>query len=188
MTAVLDTIAYVCLLAGALLSLAAGVALLRFPDLLSRMHAATKPQVLGLLLVLIGCALRLRELTDITTLLLVVVFQMATAPVAAHMVGRAAYRAGRCRSDLLVTDELAGADTSGSGMSSGASVPSGAEPAAGSAADDGSSPEERIPDGSPEGSAGGSPAGSTGAGAGDGAGEPGAGAAGEPEPVGDRGR
>jgi multicomponent Na+:H+ antiporter subunit G len=106
MTAALDLIAWVCLVAGALLSLSAGVALLRFPDLLSRMHAATKPQVLGLLLVLIGCALRLRDLVDITTLLLVLVFQMATAPVAAHMVGRAAYRAGQCRNDLLVTDEL----------------------------------------------------------------------------------
>ncbi|WP_306204972.1 monovalent cation/H(+) antiporter subunit G [Actinoplanes sp. RD1] len=106
MTAALDAAAWACLLAGALLSLSAGVALIRFPDLLSRMHAATKPQVLGLLLVLLGCALRLRDLVDITTLLLVLIFQLATAPVAAHMVGRAAYRAGHRRDDLLVTDEL----------------------------------------------------------------------------------
>jgi multicomponent Na+:H+ antiporter subunit G len=106
--AVLDVAAAVCLLAGALLSLAAGVALLRFPDLLSRMHAATKPQVLGLLLVLLGCGLRLRDTVDVTTLLLVALFQLGTAPVAAHMVGRAAYRAGQVRADLLVTDELAG--------------------------------------------------------------------------------
>jgi multicomponent Na+:H+ antiporter subunit G len=107
---VLDVIAGACLVLGALLSLSAGVALLRFPDLLSRMHAATKPQVLGLLLVLLGCALRLREAVDVTTLLLVAVFQMATAPVAAHMIGRAAYRAGQTRADLLVVDDLADTD------------------------------------------------------------------------------
>ncbi|MFI5836195.1 monovalent cation/H(+) antiporter subunit G [Micromonospora sp. NPDC051300] len=106
--AVLDTAAGVCLVAGALLSLAAGVALVRFPDVLSRMHAAAKPQVLGLLLVLLGCALRLRSGVDVTTLVLVGMFQLATAPVAAHMVGRAAYPHDDIRRDLLVTDELAG--------------------------------------------------------------------------------
>jgi multicomponent Na+:H+ antiporter subunit G len=106
-TAALDVVAAVCLVAGALLSLAAGVALVRFPDLLSRMHAATKPQVLGLLLVLLGCGLRLRDTVDTTTLLLVAVFQLGTAPVAAHMIGRAGYRAGQARADLLLLDELA---------------------------------------------------------------------------------
>ncbi|MFC4066355.1 monovalent cation/H(+) antiporter subunit G [Actinoplanes subglobosus] len=106
-TAVLDAVAGVCLLGGALLSLAAGVGLLRFPDLLSRMHAATKPQVLGLLLILAGTAIRLGTAVDITTLVLVGVFQLVTAPVAAHMVGRTAYRARLFRRDLLLADELA---------------------------------------------------------------------------------
>ena len=103
---VADVLAGVCLISGALLSLAAGVGLLRFPDLLSRMHAATKPQVLGLLLILAGTALRLQNTIDITTLVLVGIFQLATAPVAAHMVGRAVYRAGQTRADLLLADEL----------------------------------------------------------------------------------
>ena len=47
---VLDVIALLCLVGGSLMSLAAAVGLVRFPDLLSRMHAGTKPQVLGLLL------------------------------------------------------------------------------------------------------------------------------------------
>jgi multicomponent Na+:H+ antiporter subunit G len=104
---VADVLAGTCLVSGALLSLAAGVGLLRFPDLLSRMHAATKPQVLGLLLILAGAALRLQNTIDITTLVLVGIFQLVTAPVAAHMVGRAVYRAGQVRADLLVVDELA---------------------------------------------------------------------------------
>lgn len=104
---VLDAVAAVCMIAGALLALSAGVALLRFPDLLSRMHAATKPQVLGLVLILTGCAIRIGTLVDITTMLLIAVFQLATAPVAAHMVGRAAYRDGHASADLLLVDELA---------------------------------------------------------------------------------
>ena len=107
MNGVADVLAGICLISGALLSLAAGVGLLRFPDLLSRMHAATKPQVLGLLLILIGTALRLRNTIDITTLLLIGLFQLVTAPVAAHMVGRAVYRSGQVDKELLVVDELA---------------------------------------------------------------------------------
>jgi len=105
--AVADVLAGCCLVTGALLSLAAAMGLLRFPDLLSRMHAATKPQVLGLLLILTGAALRLQNTIDITTLVLIAVFQLATAPVGAHMVGRSVYRADRVRRDLLVVDELA---------------------------------------------------------------------------------
>jgi multicomponent Na+:H+ antiporter subunit G len=114
---VADVLAGACLICGALLSLAAGVGLLRFPDLLSRMHSATKPQVLGLLLILVGTALRLPNIIDITTLVLVGIFQLATAPVAAHMIGRAVYRAHQVRGDLLVIDELAEdrADPAGSG-------------------------------------------------------------------------
>jgi multicomponent Na+:H+ antiporter subunit G len=108
-----DVLAGISLISGALLSLAAAVGLLRFPDLLSRMHAATKLQVLGLLLILAGAALRLQNTIDITTVVLVGVFQLVTAPVAAHMIGRAVYRAGQVRADLLVVDELAGSRADG---------------------------------------------------------------------------
>ena len=105
-----DTVAavvsVVCMLGGSFLVLAAGVGVLRFPDLLARMHAGTKPQVLGLVLVLVGLGLRLRSGGAVWALVLVAVFGLLTAPVAAHMVGRAGYRTGKVRSDLLVTDEL----------------------------------------------------------------------------------
>lgn len=95
------------MVAGALLCLLAGVGLLRLPDVLARMHAATKPQSFGLLLVLIGAGLWLRSAIDLGTLLVVGLFQLLTSPVAAHMVGRAAYRTRRVDRDNLVTDELA---------------------------------------------------------------------------------
>lgn len=109
---ILDWIAILCLLAGALLSFIAGIGLIRFPDLLSRMHAASKPQVLGLLLVLVGIGLRIipQEETGVFsagTLILVGLFQVVTVPVAGHIVARVGYRTGRIRRDLLGTDELA---------------------------------------------------------------------------------
>ncbi|MFC4021776.1 monovalent cation/H(+) antiporter subunit G [Micromonospora sp. GCM10011542] len=106
--AVADWLGGVCLVAGALLSLAAGVGVLRLPDVLARMHAATKPQVLGVLLLLIGVALRLRSPVDVGMIALVALFQLTTAPVAAQLIGRAAYRSGQIDRDLLDVDELAG--------------------------------------------------------------------------------
>ncbi|HEU0214973.1 MAG TPA: monovalent cation/H(+) antiporter subunit G [Jiangellaceae bacterium] len=104
--AAFDIASGICLVAGALLGLAAAIGLVRFPDLLSRMHAATKPQVLGLLLVVTGVGLRLRDPGVVGVLVLVAALQLLTTPVAAHMVGRAAYRTRQVREDVLVTDEL----------------------------------------------------------------------------------
>ena len=105
-TTVADVAAGACLLGGSFLAFAAGVGVLRFPDLLARMHAATKPQTLGLVLVLAGLALRIRSAPAVWALVLVAIFQMATAPVAAHLVGRAGYRTGKVPSETLVVDEL----------------------------------------------------------------------------------
>lgn len=106
LVAVADVVASVLFLAGAFLVMVAGIGIARFPDLLSRMHAATKPQVLGLGMVLTGLALELRIGWVVWTLVLVLLFQLTTGPVSAHMVGRAGYRTGRVRRDLLVVDEL----------------------------------------------------------------------------------
>lgn len=111
-----DVTSAVLLLAGSSLSLIAAIGLVRFPDLLSRMHAGTKPQVLGLLLILLGIGLRLRDWSDVGMLLAVALFQLLTAPVAAHMIGRAAYRQGAVRDDDLLVDELTPAlDDTGKG-------------------------------------------------------------------------
>jgi multicomponent Na+:H+ antiporter subunit G len=103
---ILDVLSAVLLLSGAVLTLAAAVGVLRFPDVLSRMHAATKPQVLGLLLVLCGVGIELRESVDVWMLALAGGFQLLTAPIAAHLVGRLAYRTRHVRRDLLTLDDL----------------------------------------------------------------------------------
>ncbi len=103
----LDAAAAVLILTGVALGIGAGLGLQRFPDVFARMHAATKPATLGLVLVLTGAALRVEESGDVAKLLLVVVLQFVTAPVGAHMVGRAAYRAGTELSPATSCDELA---------------------------------------------------------------------------------
>ncbi len=92
---VLDVVSALLLLAGSVLCLCAAVGLLRFPDLLSRMHAATKPQVLGIVLVMLGVGIGLRSGFSVGMLVLVAVFQLLTTPVASHMMSRAALRAGQ---------------------------------------------------------------------------------------------
>ncbi|GAA1719570.1 hypothetical protein GCM10009809_14200 [Isoptericola hypogeus] len=105
-TTVADAVAAVCMLLGAYFTLAAGVGLVRFPSLLARMHTVTKPQVLGLVLLLAALALRVRSWSAVAMLVLVVVFQLATSPVAAHMVGRAGFRTGKVDDAELELNEL----------------------------------------------------------------------------------
>ena len=107
-TQLADYIAATCMLLGALLALIAAIGVLRLPDLLSRMHAATKPQVLGLMLILIGLGFRLRDPGAVGVLVLIGLFQLLTSPVANHMVGRASFRAGQVRKDHLVVNDLEG--------------------------------------------------------------------------------
>lgn len=106
MNAFIEVLTAICLLLGAAMSLAAAIGLLRFPDLLSRMHAATKPQVLGLLLMLTAVGLESRSWTLAPLLLVAWLFQLLTVPVSAHMVGRAGYRTKHRRPELLSVDEL----------------------------------------------------------------------------------
>jgi multicomponent Na+:H+ antiporter subunit G len=87
-----DVAAAGLLIAGTALFVVAAIGLHRFSDLYGRMHAATKPATLGLLLILTAAALRVDSPGDIGKLALIGVFQLATAPVAAHLLGRSAYR------------------------------------------------------------------------------------------------
>ena len=103
---VVDVLSAVLLLAGCVLALTAALGLVRLPDIFSRMHAATKPATLGLLLVMLGAVLQIHSPDNRAKLLLVAVLQFVTAPVAAHMVGRAAYRSGAGALDDLVVDDL----------------------------------------------------------------------------------
>jgi len=109
--AVVDVAVLVLILIGAVLCLSAAVGLLRFRDVPSRLHAATKPQVLGLLLICIAIALSQRSiggfLFGLVLVAPIVLMQFATAPLSAHIVGRQAYRNGSIDHRDLVVDDLA---------------------------------------------------------------------------------
>lgn len=106
MTEVLDLLGAVLLLLGSLFCLAAAVGIVRFPDVLTRLHAATKPQVFGLVLILTGVALVLRTWHVALLAAFTVGLQILTAPVSGHMLARTAYRTDQWDDQHAVMDEL----------------------------------------------------------------------------------
>jgi len=101
-----DIVVSILVLSGSLMAFTASVGILRFPDTLTRMHAATKPQTLGLLLVLAAAMVRLWNTVDFGMLVLSSIFALITAPVIAHRVGKLAYQEQRMRDDLIRDDEI----------------------------------------------------------------------------------
>ncbi len=79
---------------GAAFTAVAGLGLLRLPDVYVRMHASTKAGTLGAGLILLGVALHFGTPDTVARALVVALFLMLTAPMAAHLIGRAAYRSG----------------------------------------------------------------------------------------------
>lgn len=78
---------------GAVLTLLAAVGVVRFPDVLSRMHALTKASTIGLLFVVAGGVLELDDANDYTFVLLAGGLQLLTSPVSANLIARATYLA-----------------------------------------------------------------------------------------------
>jgi multicomponent Na+:H+ antiporter subunit G len=98
------------LLAGATLMLLAAVGVVRMPDVFSRMQAATKASSLGIGCMMLAVAVYFGDLAITTRVLMIVVFVFLTAPVSAHMIGRAAYRVGVPPWKGTVIDELRDGD------------------------------------------------------------------------------
>ena len=96
-------------LVGALLVLLAAVGVLRFDDVLARMHALAKASTLGVVLVLAGAAISLHDPNDVTSLVLAAVLQVLASPPASNLLSRATYLADTIPHRLDV-DERAGDD------------------------------------------------------------------------------
>ncbi len=101
-----DVIGKVLLISGASFMLIAAIGILRLPDLMMRMHAATKAGALGTSLVLFSVAINYRELAIASLALAGVAFIILTAPVAAHMIARAAYWVGVPLWEHTIMDDL----------------------------------------------------------------------------------
>lgn len=91
MDEVLDLAGGIALVVGASFALLAGIGVHKFRDPFSRMHAAAKSPTLGLVLVTIGAALRIRTFGAIATLTLVGILQLLTSPVGTHLAARAVH-------------------------------------------------------------------------------------------------
>jgi multicomponent Na+:H+ antiporter subunit G len=98
----------ILMLFGVFLILIAGIGLLRMPDLYLRMSAATKASTLGLGLILLGTMVYFGELGIASRAIATIIFVLLTAPVSAHMIGRAAYTNGVPLWEGTGVDELKG--------------------------------------------------------------------------------
>lgn len=103
-----EVVTGVLMLAGGAFLLVAGVGLLRMPDVLLRMHAASKAGTLGAGLIVLSVATFYLELSITVRALAAVFFLLLTLPVAAHVIGRVAYIIGVHLWPGTVVDELQG--------------------------------------------------------------------------------
>lgn len=94
------------LLLGAALMLLASLGLIRLPDLPTRMHASTKAGALGTALIMIAVAVYFAEVAVVTRALAIIAFIILTAPVAAHVIGRAGYFVGVPLWEGTIKDDL----------------------------------------------------------------------------------
>jgi multicomponent Na+:H+ antiporter subunit G len=94
------------ILTGAIFMLLAAMGILRLPDLLTRMHATTKAAALGVILIMLAVAVHFGEVAVVARAFAIIVFVLMTAPVAAHVIGRAGYFVGSKLWSGTVKDEL----------------------------------------------------------------------------------
>jgi multicomponent Na+:H+ antiporter subunit G len=105
----LDYLAGILVVIGAIFTLVASIGLLRLPDLYTRMHAASKAGTLGSCVVLIALAVQAQDLSIATRALAGVVFFLLTAPISAHLLAKAAHAAGYRLWENSVRDDIEGA-------------------------------------------------------------------------------
>ena len=86
-----DIITAFFLLAGGIFCFIASLGMLRLPDTIIRMHAATKAGALGAGLIFLAQIFYYSELSTTLRSIAAIIFLLLTAPVAAHLIGRAAY-------------------------------------------------------------------------------------------------
>jgi len=81
-------------LIGGFFAVIAGLGILRLPDVLIRMHATTKAGTLASGLIMLAVAAGFADASTVARAVAIMLFLLLTAPVAAHMIGRAAFRSG----------------------------------------------------------------------------------------------
>jgi multicomponent Na+:H+ antiporter subunit G len=103
-----EWITAILMLTGASFMLLAAIGVMRMPDTYTRMQPATKAATLGAGCMMLAVAVHFGSLGVTMRALAGVVFLVLTAPVAAHMIGRAAYILGVPQWEGTHIDELKG--------------------------------------------------------------------------------
>lgn len=106
MEAIASLVAGLLILAGTFFAFVASVGLWRFPDIYSRMHAASKAGTLGSGLVLLAMAVHSGDTPTVTRALAGIAFFLLTAPISAHLLAKAAYVVGYGLAKSSVLDEM----------------------------------------------------------------------------------
>lgn len=106
---VVEYVVVALLLAGTFFMVVASVGIVRMPDVYLRMSCTSKAATLGSSCLLGAYALHADEIGVAVRALATALFLLLTAPVAAHMIGRAAYRLGVPLWIGSCCDELKGA-------------------------------------------------------------------------------
>ena len=102
----MTVVVVVLLVAGALFSLLAALGLLRFPDLYTRMHAASKAGTVGSGLLLIAAGIHALDGAILLRALAGFLFFLMTAPISAHLLAKAAHQAGQRLHPISVVDQM----------------------------------------------------------------------------------
>lgn len=101
-----DILTALLLLAGSFFALVSAIGILRLPDLYTRMHASSKAGTLGVGLVMAAVAVHFGNSLITGKVALIVAFIVITAPIAAHVIARAAYKTGEVLWNESVIDDL----------------------------------------------------------------------------------
>lgn len=94
MALVLDSLSWLCLVAGVLFGVIAGIGLVRLPDLFTRMHAAGIGDTLAAGLVILGLMLQAGLTVNLVKLALIMIFILFTSPTSTHALAKAALHGG----------------------------------------------------------------------------------------------
>ncbi|MBE2280368.1 MAG: monovalent cation/H(+) antiporter subunit G [Ignavibacteriaceae bacterium] len=89
-----ETILSVMLITGAFFILISAIGIVKMPDIFMRMSSSTKASTLGIALIVIAAGIFFNDIGVFSRVVLISLFLLITAPVAAHMLGKAAYLEG----------------------------------------------------------------------------------------------
>jgi len=93
---------------GTLFVLLSAIGLVRMPDTYMRISVNTKAATLGVGLILVGTAVFFNDLSTTSRSLVIILFVFLTAPVSAHLIGRASYFMGVRLWKGSIMDDLRG--------------------------------------------------------------------------------